>query len=139
MIKIKEIKMENVFLIKFIKINGENYEMPLIEALNDFLQQFDNFEFKEIMIDGNNDTSLLIEMNKNKSLCVFWESIEQGISWHSLSKNGQKGIYETFIIPNGQVDEYEDIYLIENNEIFKIIEHYYKYGTRSKDIVWEED
>jgi hypothetical protein len=78
-------------------------------------------------------------MNKNKSLCIFWKNVDNDISYHSLNMNGTKGLYEKFIIPNGQEDEYEDIYLMENNVIFKIIENYCRDGTLSKDIMWEED
>jgi hypothetical protein len=38
-----------------------------------------------------------------------------------------------------QLDIYDDIYLIENDKVYEIIEHNYNYGTRSKNISWEQD
>jgi hypothetical protein len=64
--------MGNNFSINSIKINGKNYAKPLVEELNNFLGQFNNIEHKEISIDGNNGTTMLIQMNKNKTLCIFW-------------------------------------------------------------------
>jgi hypothetical protein len=124
--------MENDFIIKSIRVNikGNIYEKPVENTLEYFLEQFKEIEYKEIILEGNNNSSLLIEMNKNKSLCIFWEDIEKDITYHSLNKNGKKGFYEEFIIPNGQKDIYEDIYLIENDKLYEIFEHYYNYGTR---------
>jgi hypothetical protein len=133
--------MGNDFIIESIRVNikGNIYEKPVENSLEYFLEQFKEVEYKEITLEGNNNSSLLIEMNKNKSLCIFWEDIEKDVTYHSLNKNGKKEFYEEFIIPNGQKDIYEDIYLIENDKIYEIIEHYYNHGTRSKIILWEQD
>ena len=133
--------MENNFSVKTMTVNIEekNYEKSTENNLKDFLNQFNEIEYKEITLDGNNSTSLMIEMNKNKSLCIFWEDIKKDITYHSLNKNGQKELYEEFVIPNGQRDLYEDIYLINNNKIYEVIEYYYNYGKRSENIIWEQD
>jgi hypothetical protein len=131
--------MGNVFSIKSIKINEKNYNIPSPDKLKYFFDQLNNIEYKEIDFEGNNNSSLLIVMNKNKSLCIFWENIEEDITYHSLNKNGKKGITEKFIISNGQEDEYDDIYLIENEKIYKVIEDYYINGIRSESIYWEKD
>jgi hypothetical protein len=133
--------MKSNFAIKSMSINikGEIHTKPIENNLKEFLNQFKEIEYKEIELNGNNGTSLLIEMNKNKSLCIFWENMENDITYHSLNKNGKKEFYEEFIIPNEQKDIYEDIYLIENDKIYEIIEYYYNYGKRSKDITWEQD
>jgi redox-regulated HSP33 family molecular chaperone len=131
--------MENNFIITDIKINDKYYEIPLINKLNEFLKQFENMEYKEIVIDGNNKTSMIILMNKQKSMCVFFKDIEHGISYHSLNGNGKQNIYEKFILSNGQLDEYEDIYLIENEKIGSVIEYYFENGIISENIVWKED
>lgn len=131
--------MENNFIITDIKINDKYYEIPLINKLNEFLKQFENMEYKEIVIDGNNKTSMIILMNKQKSMCVFFKDIEHGISYHSLNGNGKQNIYEKFILSNRQLDEYEDIYLIENEKIGSVIEYYFENGIISENIVWKED
>jgi hypothetical protein len=133
--------MKSKFSVKSmtININGNIYEKSIQDNLYEFLDKFEDIEYKEITLDGNNGTSLLIEMNGNKSLCIFFEDSEKDIIYHSLNKNGEEDFYEEFIIPNGQKDIYEDIYLIENERIYEIIEYYYKNGTRSENILWEED
>jgi hypothetical protein len=131
--------LKNNFRINAIIINGKNHKVPLINELSEFLKQFESIEYKEIVIDGNNKTSMIILMNKQKSMCVFFKDIEHGISFHSLNKNGKQNIYEKFILSNGQLDKYEDRYLIENEIIGSVIEYYFENGNMSENILWEED
>ena len=113
---------------------------------NDFLSELNDKEFMEISIHGNkdengyfeDDTVLMILKNKTKSMCTFFNSIEDQIGYTSFNKNGKKGVYEEFILSNGQRDKYEDIYLVDNEEIKNIILSYCINRTCSKSILWEK-
>jgi hypothetical protein len=132
----KKITMKNNFSIT---INSKTLEGVDVNNIADVLHQFKEVEYRDIYISWDNDTSLMILMNKTKSLCTFWEDIEEGISYHSINKDGKKDVYELFILSNGQADEVEDLYLVENIKIDKMIEYYIVHGKRPENILWEKD
>lgn len=130
---------EHCFKVKMVCINNNNYKITSLKELQELFSRFDNVEYKEVAINGYNDTSLLVVMNKNNSMCLFFTDADGGDSYHIYNPNGNSEKYETFIISNGQADEYEEINLIDNQVAYDIIQYYFETGRRYGKVTWELD
>jgi hypothetical protein len=120
-------------------INNDNYKITSLKELQELFARFDNVEYKEVTINGYNGTSLLVVMNKNNSMCLFFTDTDGGDSYHIYNPNGDPEKYETFIISNGQADEYEEINLIDNQVAYDIMQYYFETGRLYDKVTWELD
>jgi len=133
------INMDHCFKVKTVRVNNEQYEVTSFKGFQELLVRFDNIEYKEIEINGYDDTSLLVVMNRSNSMCIYFTDSNGGDSYHIYNPNGNPEKYHTFIIPNGQADEYEEIMLIDNQTAYNVMLCYFETGTRYDKVTWELD
>lgn len=131
--------IEHCFKIKIVRVNNDKYEITSSKEFQELFVRFENVEYKEVEINGYDNTSLLVVMNKNNSMCIYFTDSNGGNSYHIYNPNGDPGKYDTFIISNGQADEYEDVMLIDNQTAYNVMLCYFETGTRYDKVTWELD
>ena len=126
------------FKVKTVRVNNNDYEVESLKKLQELFARFDNVEYKEFQVCGYDNTSLFVVMNKENSLCIYHTGTNED-SYHIYNPNGNPEKYETFIISNGQADEYEEINLVDNQTAYSIIRCFFDTGTRYDKVIWELD
>lgn len=119
-------------------INNNKYSVVSIPQLVAIIKQYESVVYKEISL-FDDQTSLLVVMNKIHSLCVFFTDVNGGDSMHSFNPDGNNNNYDEFILSNGQRDEYSEDMLIDNEMAYQALYYYLEWGKAYDKITWVPD
>jgi len=127
------------FNVDEIFVNNNKYEITSIEQLQHLFLKLENQNYKAFNFRGSDETSLLVIMNRNNSMCVYFTDRDGGDSYHIHNPKGDPDKYETFIISNGQADQYEESMLIDNMTAYDVMLFYFEKGKMFDKVLWEID
>lgn len=130
---------ENRFKAIEINVNQDTYNISSSEELQELFIRLDRIEYKEFYFRGNDDTSLIVLMNAQNSLCVYFADTQGGNSYHIHNPDGNPEKYDDFILSNGQRDEYEQTLLVDNKTAQETMLFYFTTGKQYEKVVWVPD
>ena len=121
-----------------VEANGQKFVIKNLAELHVILNKFDTIEDVEYSLTGHGETSLTILLNKNKAFAMYLrEEGDSGLTTLNYNDHGYK--MQSFILANGQHDEYPMDYLVTKREAIEIMRYYLLTGKLSEGVDWREE
>lgn len=119
-------------------INGHKKELTTLTELEEVFKQNENIEYLEYNLSGHSETSVFVLINQKTALAVYFR-YDGDSGFATTNREGNAGIYQTFMLSNGQIDEYSENMLVERSLSFDIIRHYFISGMLCEFVEWKEE
>jgi hypothetical protein len=103
-------------------------------ALLEILQQLKQHE--EIWLSGHGETSLLVLLNAQSALALYFKSEDGDESFHTLDLSKDNTQQEEFLLCNGQADVYPQHFLRTREEGIAALVYYFNTGEMNPAIDW---
>jgi len=114
-------------------VNTEN------ELVSYFHEAVRTNKYSEIWIEGHGEATLNCLLNESNAILMYLR--ENGDSGFS-SRSGiiiKEEKFQSFLLSNGQIDEYPEKYLISKQSALEALITYFYYGEMDKSITWNEE
>jgi hypothetical protein len=120
-----------------LTIDNEQYKVTSLTELNTLLQNTKNKAHIEYSITGPGETSIIVLMNSNFAMGTYFRfSGDSGLTTHN--PNGNEDV-EYFTLANGQEDEYPQSLLVDKQQGYEILTHYFLTGENYNRVEWIEE